>query len=132
MAEYVVNIDGMDPMSEEITKVVFESKIPDTSNVRSANLSVKLTLEGKISLSSKKLTMVNNTKAIAAWSLLKPSLADSYKKVTVEYMHAEGPRKYELPDAFVISYTETFGATDGTFILVLKQKEDMTEDVTIS
>lgn len=130
--EYKIIIDGVADLSEEILKVEFESRIPATSNARSSNLEILLTVEGRISFSSAKTLMKDNMQKIAEWSLTKPSLTDSYKKVTLEYTHAAAPRKYELSDAFVLSYTETFGDTDGTFVLVMKQKEDMAEEVTIS
>jgi hypothetical protein len=132
MAEYVVNIDGVADLSEEIENIKFESKIPVTSNARSSQLEIILTIEGRISFDIENLLMRDNTKKILDWSLVKPSLADSYKKVTLEYTHAGAPRKYELSHAFILSYTETFDETDGKFVLVLKQKEDMVKEVVIS
>jgi len=130
--EYKVIIDGVAELSDEITDITFTAKIPPESNARSTDLKAQLVIKGKISFMDGRTFMKDNMQKIAEWSLVKPSLADSYKSVTLEYMHAGAPRKYELPSAFVISYTETFGKTDGTFELILKQKEDMIGEVAIS
>jgi len=132
MAAYVVNIDGVADLSEEIENIKLESKIPDSSNARSSNLNVVLTIEGRISFDADKVLMRDNTKSIMEWSLVAPAMRDSYKKVTLKYTHADAPRSYEFPNAFVLSYTETFGRTDGRFVLVLKQKEDRNDEVVIS
>jgi len=130
--EYKVIIDGVAELSDEILDVEFVSKIPDSSNARSSDLKVLLTIKGRIAFMDGSTFMHDNMQKIAEWSLVKPSLADSYKSVTLEYMHAGAPRKYELPQAFVISYSEVFGKTDGSFTLVLKQKEDRVNEVAIS
>ncbi|MCL2815619.1 MAG: membrane-associated protease 1 [Oscillospiraceae bacterium] len=129
--EYKVIIDGVAELSAEILEVEFVSKIPDASNARSTDLKVLVTIKGRISFMDGNVAMPNNMRDIAKWSLVKPSLLESYKEVTLEYMHAAVTRKYTLPQAFVISYTESFGKTDGIFTLVLKQKEDQVADVTI-
>jgi len=130
--EYKVIIDGVAELSDEILEVKFVSKIPESSNARSSDIVVFLTIKGRISFMESKTLMKDNMKNIAEWSLVRPSLVNSYKKVTLEYIHAGAPRKYEIPQAFLISYTENFGRTDGTFELVLKQKEDYVDDVTIA
>ena len=130
--EYKVIIDGVAELSDEISEIEFSAKIPEDSNARSSDLKAQLTIKGKISFMDGRTFMKDNMQKIAEWSLVKPSLLDSYKNVTLEYMHAGAPRKYELTAAFVISYTENFGNTDGTFELILKQKEDMVDEVTVS
>ena len=133
--EYKLIIDGVAELSEEIEEVTFISKIPPDSNARSSNLQAGLTIKGRISFMEDKVFMKDNMQKIAQWSLVKPAMVDSYKTATLEYMHGGAPRKYEFSHAFIISYTESFGAkggTDGTFELVLKQKEDRIDDVVLS
>jgi len=132
MPAYVVNIDGVADLSAEILNIKLESKIPANSNARSSSLELILTIEGRISFDADNLFMRDNMKNILEWSLVKPQEKDSYKKVTLEYTHADAPRKYELPNAFPLSYTETFDDTDGKFVLVMKQKADRNDDIVIS
>lgn len=56
------------------------------------------------------------------------------KKVTVEHVAAGVmERKYYFPNAFVIDYKEDFGDSEGTgtFTLVIKQKKDKLNMITI-
>ena len=128
---YVINIDGVADLSEEIATVKFESKIPDSSNVRSSNHDTVLTINGRLQFDNDKVLMRDHGKAIAEWSLVKPDSPDTYKKITVSFTHAGSARKFEFPHAFLISYTETFTDLDGTFVLVVKQKSDRQDEVVI-
>jgi len=131
---YTVKIDGVAELTEEVIDVEFISKIPVTSNARSADLDVTICIEGKISFDADKVLMKDSTGEIAKWSLIKPDDGDSYKNVKIEYKHANVTRNYEFTHAFVISYTERFGtvdSTDGTFQLLLKQKKDRVDGVTV-
>ena len=128
---YHVSIADVADLTEEIMGVEFSSKIPETSNARSANIETTLTVVGKISYDADKTFMKDSAKAIAEWSMVKPESVDSYKTVTVEYVHTATPRKYELSHAFVVSYNEKFDEESGTFELVLRQKKDRLDGVTV-
>ena len=131
MASYVLNIDGVVDLTEEIENIKLESKIPSNSNARSGNHEMVLTIDGRVSFDVDKVFMKDNMKELANWSIVPPSSPDSYKKTSLQFEHAGAVRKYELSHAFVLSFTETYGPTDGKFILVLKQKADRGDGVTI-
>ncbi len=71
---------------------------------------------------------------IALWSLVPAVKADCYRKATLEVLNAgQMVRKVYFPNAFVVDYTEDFGADAGvgTFRLVIKQKKDKNDLVKI-
>ena len=129
--EYKLNIQDVADMSEEIEEITFSSHTPADSTARSSNIWTTLTIKGKISFMQDKVFMRDSTKKIAEWSLVRPAEAETYKSVTLEYLHSDTPRKYEMPFAFVVSYKETFADIDGKFELVLRQKVDRLDSVTI-
>ncbi len=128
---YKIVIADVAELGEEIIDVTFESKIPEGSFARSSDIETIIKVTGKISFDADKLFMRDSAKKMAEWSLVKPESGDSYKKVTVEYVHSTAPRKYELSHAFVVSYHETFTKTDGEFELIIKQKKDRIDGVVI-
>ena len=128
---YKVTIADVTELTEEVSQVMFDSRIPVTSIARSADIEAIVTVRGRISYDSDKLFMRDSAKKIAEWSLVRPESVDSYKKVTVEYIHTEAPRKYELSHAYVISYSEEFTEGSGTFELIVKQKKDRLDGVVI-
>ena len=128
---YKVTIADVAEMTEEVLKVGFDSKIPDNANVRSSNIEATLTISGIISYDADKLFMRDSAKSVAVWSMVKPESVDSYKTVTVEYIHTQAPRKYVLTHAFVVSYNEQFDEENGTFELVVRQKKDRLDGVTV-
>ena len=76
----------------------------------------------------------DSTRKLALWSAVPAERADCYRKVTVEHVAAGVmERKYCFPNAFVIDYKENFGDSEGTgtFTLVIKQKKDKLNMITI-
>jgi hypothetical protein len=136
VAKFKVVIADVAELTEEVQKVVFASRIPYDARVRNSELECTLSISGFVSFDKDKVFMKDALKEISEWSVVKPDVpADVYKKVTVEYFHDGSPRKYELSHAFVVSFTEEFGADDGRFELIVKQKMDrMTkgDEVTIA
>jgi len=128
---YKIVIADVAELSEEIIDVTFESHIPSDSFARSSDIETTIRVKGKISFDADKLFMRDSAKSMAEWSLVRPESADAYKKVTVEYVHSTAPRKYELSHAFVVSYNEVFTKMDGQFELIMKQKKDRIDGITI-
>ena len=61
--------------------------------------------------------------------MLPAEVADAYRHATLEVISAgQMVRKFEMPNAFVVDYVETFGNQEGTgtFLLKIKQKKEMT------
>lgn len=126
---FVVKVEGAEAfeISKECVKSVkMTTDIPQDSNARTKDVGATMVITGKI------LTAVggdpfDSTRKMALWSVVPAERADSYRKVTVEYVAAGiMERKYCFPNAFVIDYKEDYGdeAGIGTFTLVIKQKKD--------
>ena len=116
---YRVTIADVAELTEEILKVEFGSELTSTETI-SSKIVATITISGQISFDSDKRFMLDSAKAIAAWSLLKPSCDDTYKKVSV-VLSSTGETRYELPFAYVISYHEQFEDQNGFFKLVVKE-----------
>ena len=107
--------------------------IPQDSNARTKDVGATMIIKGKI------LTAVggdpfDSTRKMALWSVVPAEKADSYRKVTVEYVAAGiMERKYCFPNAFVVDYKEDYGDEEGigTFTLMIKQKKDKFSTVSV-
>jgi len=121
---YTVKIADVAELTQEVLEVDFDSTTPGDSEARSSTITNTITITGRISYDSEKAFMKESTKKIAAWSMLKPDSADTYKTVTVEFDHTGVKRTYELSHAFVVSFHEKFKDQNGFFTLVVRQKKD--------
>lgn len=133
---YRVTVEGME--SFEIAKecvrgVKFATDIPLDSNARTKDVGCTLEITGRI-LTAVDGDPFDSTRKLALWSAVPAEKADCYRKVTVEHIAAGiMERKYYFPNAFVVDYREDFGdaAGTGTFTLVIKQKKDKLNMVTV-
>ncbi|MFW6281361.1 MAG: membrane-associated protease 1 [bacterium] len=119
--------------SDNITSVTYESDTPDDSNARASDIGSSIIVRGKI-ITAVDGETADDTRKLAIWSLVKAEKADAYRKATLEIIAADQViRKIFFPNAFVIDYTEDFDHGEGTgkFVLVLRQKKDRNELVTI-
>ena len=121
---YKVTIADIAELTEEVLRVEIDSTTPEDSDARSSRIGVTLTITGRVSYDSDKIFMKDSTKAIAAWSMLKPDSPDTYKAVEVNFDHTGVKRTYKLENAFVVSFHESFEDQNGTFILKVRQKKD--------
>ena len=120
---------GMD----NITTVKYISDTPDDSNARASDLGVILEVNGKI------ITPVNgeeadDTKKMAKWSLIPAESSDAYRELTLEVISGSVVvRKIDLPNAFILDYTEDYNDKGGVgeFKAVFKQNKEKIETVTI-
>ena len=120
---------GMD----NITTVKYISDTPDDSNARASDLGVILEVNGKI------ITPVNgeeadDTKKMAKWSLIPAESSDAYRELTLEVISGSVVvRKIDLPNAFILDYTEDYNDKGGVgeSKAVFKQKKEKIETVTI-
>ncbi|HBF39866.1 MAG TPA: membrane-associated protease 1 [Firmicutes bacterium] len=111
---------------DNIITAVYKTDTPDDSNARSTDVSTQLTIVGRI-ITATDGDQADDTLKLATWSLIPAVKADSYRKVTMEVLVAgQVVRKIFFPNAFVVDYTEDFGADEGvgTFNLVVRQKKD--------
>ena len=103
------------------------------SNARTKDVGSTLTITGRI-LTAVDGDPFDSTRKLALWSAVPAERSDCYRKVTVEHVAAGVmERKYHFPNAFVIDYHEDFGDAEGTgtFTLVIKQKKDKLDKVTV-
>ncbi|MBU2703386.1 hypothetical protein Ga0466249_004531 [Sporomusaceae bacterium BoRhaA] len=118
---------------KSITTVKFLTDTPDDSNARSTDLGTSIIVTGKI-LAAVGGEEADGTIKLGKWSLVTAEKAACYRKLTIEVIAADQVvRKFELPNAFVVDYTEDFGTEEGTgtFYLHMKQKKDKLPDVKI-
>ena len=115
---FMLNVDDSIKLGvDTIQTVDFAIDTPKDSDARTTDVSVTMTITGKV------LTMVD----LALWSMISAETADCYKKVTVSVTAAgQVVREYSLPNAFVVDYSETYGDTEGvgTFKLIIRQKKN--------
>ena len=116
---YKIRIMNVAELTEEIVNVEFSSEIIATGSM-SSKIAATIDITGRILYDADKQYMKDSTKAIAAWALKKPEHDDIYKKVTVELINT-GEIRYDLQDAYAISYYEQFGDQNGVFRLVVKE-----------
>ncbi|MCL2152305.1 MAG: hypothetical protein FWH57_05000 [Oscillospiraceae bacterium] len=118
---YKVKIADISELSEEVTKVEIEFINPETANATmiARKSTSKITVSGRIMLDAEKRLMLDSTKAIANWSLLKPGQDDVYKTVSIEITNEGETIAYEFSNAFVISYHEHFDEQGSSFKLVM-------------
>jgi len=128
---YKVTIADVAELTEEVLKVEFDSTTPSNSDARSSSIEATITIVGRVSYDSDKPFMKDSTKAIAAWSMVKPDSADTYKTVSVAFDHTGLTRTYELSHAFVVSFHEHFEDQNGHFVLVVRQKKDRLDGVSV-
>lgn len=131
-----VLIEGADKIQlgiESIQKVVLKTDTPKDSNARSKDVGSTMVISGKI-LTALDGEEFDSTRQMGVWSLIPAEKADCYRKVTLEVLSADQIiRKIFFPNAFVVDYKEYFGDTEGvgTFELIIKQKKDKLDKVTI-
>ena len=131
-----LEIDGAGPVKlteRAITKVVFDSEIPQDSNARATDNGAALKIWGKL-LFSLGGQEQDSTLNLAQCSLVPSESADSYRTVKVDVISAsQVVRQITLPNAFVMEYREELDDETGvgSFYLHVKQKKDQTSKVAI-
>lgn len=109
-----------------IKNVEFCSESPKDSNARATDFGVCMKIWGKM-LYKLGGDGDDGTLGISKWSVVPSERADSYRNVAVDVISAsQVVRKYEVPNAFVMEYTEDMDDETGvgTFYLHVKQKKD--------
>ena len=133
---FVVKVEGTETfeISKECVKSVkITTDIPQDSNARTKDVGCTMVVKGKI-LTSVDGDPFDSTRQLALWSVVPAEKADCYRNVEVEHVAAGiMERKYNFPNAFVVSYEENYGDQEGTgiFTLVIKQKKDKLDKVVV-
>lgn len=118
---------------ESVQTVKIKTDLPLDTNARTKDVGSTMTIKGKI-LTAVDGDPFDTTRQLGLWSLVPAENADCYRKVTIEVISAsQVVRKLYYPNAFVVDYKERFGDTEGVgeFTLIIKQKKDKLDKVTI-
>lgn len=118
---------------KSIRNVKFGSESAVDSNARATDFGVSMKIRGKMLY---KLGGEGNdgTLELSKWSVVPSEKADCYRTAVVEVISAgQVVRKYEVPNAFVMEYSEEMDDETGvgTFYLHVKQKKDENDKVKI-
>ena len=113
--------------------VVFDSQTWADSNARATDFGVSMKIWGKMIY---KLggEGSDGTIELSKWSVVPSEKADCYRDAVVEVISAgQVVRKYEVPNAFIMEYSEEMDDETGvgTFYLHVKQKKDENDKVKI-
>ena len=113
--------------------MVFDSESPADSNARATDFGVSMKIWGKMIY---KLggEGSDGTIELSKWSVVPSEKADCYRDAVVEVISAgQVVRKYEVPNAFIMEYSEEMDDETGvgTFYLHVKQKKDENDKVKI-
>ena len=134
---YNVKIKGNSGTIELNRKIVascqFMMDSPDDSNAKATDVGMKLKITGRI------LAVIDGgtdeSIKLSEWALLGSESADSYKDVVVtNTTTGMVVREFNFPNAFALSYHESFGDETGVgeFTLVLRQKKDMNKKIMVN
>ena len=113
---------------KSIRNVIFGSESAVDSNARATDFGVSMKIWGKMLY---KLGGEGNDSTL---EVVPSEKADCYRTATVEVISAgQVVRKYEVPNAFVMEYSEEMDDETGvgTFYLHVKQKKDENDKVKI-
>ena len=133
---YKVIVDGAESFEiakECVRQVKFTTDIPLDSNARTKDVGSTLVITGRI-LTAVDGDPLDSTRKLALWSAVPAEKADCYRTAVVEVISAgQVVRKYEVPNAFVMEYSEEMDDETGvgTFYLHVKQKKDENDKVKI-
>lgn len=125
--------ENIDLDNDNILTAVYKTDTPDDSSARSTDVGSELKIVGRI-ITATDGDQADDTLKLATWSLVPAVKAESYRQATLEVISAgQVVRKVFFPNAFVVDYTEDFGADQGTgtFNLLIRQKKDKNEFVKI-
>jgi len=118
---------------KSVTRVLFDSDIPQDSNARATDYGLGIKVWGKILFDL--AAGGDQTLKLAKWSQIPSYNADCYRHLEAKVISAgQTVRQYTLTDAFVVEYNEELNADTGvgTFYLHARQKKDENERVTVN
>lgn len=118
---------------KSIKNVTFHSESPADSNARATDFGLSMKVWGKM-LYKLGGEDGDGTIGLSQWSVVPSEKADCYRDVSVEVVSAgQIVRKYEIPNAFIMEYSEEMDDETGvgTFYLHIKQKKDENDKVKI-
>ena len=118
------------------SQITFKVEIPQDSRARTKDVGVTMIVKGKILPDTSDAgTAADSTAKLMEWSVVPAEKTEAYRAVTVK-VKSGGivTRQYELPNAFIVDYFETFANSEGIgeFTLKLKQMKNKLADVKVT
>lgn len=116
-------------LEEESTRqIIFKVEIPQDSRARTKDIGVTMIVKGKILPDTESAgNAADSTAKLLEWSNVPAEKKEAYRSITVKVQSGGvTTRQYELPNAFIVDYDETFDNAEGIgeFTLVLKQMKN--------
>ena len=116
-------------LEEESTRqIIFKVEIPQDSRARTKDIGVTMIVKGKILPDTESAgNAADSTAKLLEWSNIPAEKKEAYRSITVKVQSGGvTTRQYELPNAFIVDYDETFDNAEGIgeFTLVLKQMKN--------
>ena len=116
-------------LEEESTRqITFKVEIPQDSRARTKDIGVTMIVKGKILPDTESAgNAADSTAKLLEWSNIPAEKKEAYRSITVKVQSGGvTTRQYELPNAFIVDYDETFENAEGIgeFTLVLKQMKN--------
>ena len=116
-------------LEEESTRqIIFKVEIPQDSRARTKDIGVTMIVKGKILPDTESAgNAADSTAKLLEWSNIPAEKKEAYRSITVKVQSGGvTTRQYELPNAFIVDYDETFENAEGIgeFTLVLKQMKN--------
>lgn len=124
-------------LEEESTQqIIFKVEIPQDSRARTKDVGVTMIVKGKILPDTADSgNAADSTSKLMEWSIVPAEKKEAYRSVKVK-VKSGGivTRQYELPNAFIVDYFETFANSEGVgeFTLKLKQMKNKLADVKVT
>ena len=124
-------------LEEESTRqIIFKVEIPPDSRARTKDVGVTMTVKGKILPDTANAgNAADSTAKLMEWSIVPAEKKEAYRSVTIK-VKSGGivTRQYELPNAFIVDYFETFANSVGVgeFTLIIKQMKNKLADVKVT
>lgn len=124
-------------LEEESTRqIIFKVEIPPDSRARTKDVGVTMIVKGKILPDTSEAgNAADSTSKLLDWSIVPAEKKEAYRSVTVK-VKSGGiiTRQYELPNAFIVDYFETFANSEGVgeFTLKIKQMKNKLADVKVT
>ena len=124
-------------LEEESTRqIIFKVEIPQDSRARTKDIGVTMIVKGKILPDTESAgNAADSTAKLLEWSNIPAEKKEAYRSITVKVQSGGvTTRQYELPNAFIVDYYETFENAEGIgeFTLILKQMKNKISAVKVT
>jgi len=122
--------------AESTREITFKVEIPQDSRARTKDVGVTMTVKGKIMPDTASAgNAADSTAKLMEWSVVPAEKKEAYRGVTVKVTSGGIiTRQYEMPNAFIVDYSEDFDNSEGVgeYTLIIKQMKNKLADVKVT